>query len=121
MKPRMYTPVVMKDHIRDIDGQLVKTVCVTACLTALGVPFDSIRKTGSLQKPNYLNFFNRNGLGYRSRKSYMPKNPTIGACRKAIAKMKEDAVYFVIVHGNSYCHAMVLNNDGSTLVDTDPP
>ena len=112
-------PVVMKDHIIHTSGKM-KSVCVTACLTALGVPFDGFSVTGTLSKTNYLSILNRFGISARSRKSRMPKNPTIGACRKAISKLAEQAVYFVVVNGNGYCHAMLLDSNGNTLVDTAP-
>jgi len=118
-KPTLKTPVYLNDHIRHPSGKS-KTVCVTACLTALGLPVESFHVTGTLSKPNYLPLINKIGLKARSRKSKMPKGLTIGACRKAIKKMGENAVYFVVVWGSGYCHAMLLDNDGSTLVDTAP-
>jgi hypothetical protein len=118
-KPRIHKPVIMREHIKHESGKW-KTICVTACLTALGVPFDGFKVTGPLQRPNYMAIMARFGLSARSRKSFMPKGATIGACRSAIAKLNEDAVYFIVVHGNGYCHAMLLNSDGKTLVDTDP-
>jgi len=112
-------PVRLKSHIKHESGKQ-KTVCVTACLTAIGVPVNGFDVTGSLQSQNYLRILNRHNFSARSRKSKMPKGLTIGACRKAIAKLDEDAVYFVVVNGSGYCHAMVLNNQGKTVVDTDP-
>ena len=118
-KPNLKRPVILTNHIKHKSGKS-KTVCVTACLTALGVPFDGFQVTGTLQKPNYLSILNRFGLSARSRKSRLPKAATIGQARKTISKLGEDAVYFVVVRGNGYCHAMLLNGCGETLVDTDP-
>lgn len=118
-KPLVNKPVILRDHIWHKSGK-AKTVCVTACLTALGVPVNAFQVTGTLAKPNYLPILNKAGYCVRSRMSKMPKNKTIGACRKAISKLNEEALYFVIVRGNGYCHAMLLNNDGLTIVDTDP-
>lgn len=112
-------PVIMRKHITHPSGKR-KTVCVTACLTALGVPFDSFQYTGSLRTENYLSILGRHGFSTRSRKSKMPKRATIGACRKAISELTENAYYFVIVHGKGYCHALLLNNLGETVVDTSP-
>lgn len=117
--PKLQRPVVLKEHIQQPSGKW-KTVCVTACLTALGIPFDSFRVTGSLEKPNYLSIINNNRLLARSRKSYLPKGATIGKARKAIAKLDENLVYFVILKHKGYCHAILLNGDGKTIVDTDP-
>lgn len=115
----LHKPVIMKDHITHASGKR-KTVCVTACLTALGVPFDGFQVTGSMQKAHYLKILNKFGFSTRSRKSKMPKGLTIGACRKAIKRLDESAAYFVVVNGSGYCHAMVLDNNGETVVDTSP-
>lgn len=115
----LHPPIIMDTHIVHISGKK-KTVCVTACLTALGVPFDGFQVTGSLRKANYLQILNKFGFSARSRKSRMPKSLTIGVCRKAISKLTEDAVYLVVVSGSGYCHAMLLDSFGGTIVDTDP-
>ena len=117
MKPQLYTPTIMKQHIVHASGKS-KTVCVTACLTALGVPFDSFQVTGDIFKAHYLKILQRHGMSARSRKSSVSKS--IGQARKDIAKLKEDAYYFVVVRGTTYCHAMLLDNKGRTIVDTDP-
>lgn len=109
----------MKSHIEYQSGK-VKTVCATACLTALGVPFNGFQVTGSIAKANYLQILNKFGFSTRSRKSYMPKNPTIGKCRKAIQKLDENAAYLIVLKHAGYCHAIVVDNVGKTIVDTDP-
>jgi len=114
--------VRLKGHITHDSGKR-KTVCVTACLTALGVPVDGFSVTGTLGSTNYLNILNRHGFSTRSRKSKMPKSLTMGKCRKAVAKLNEDALYLVILWDGKrtgYCHAIVVNNQGKTVVDTDP-
>lgn len=116
---KLQTPVIMRNHITHKSGK-VKTVCVTACLTALGVPFDSFSVTGTLRKANWFGILNKAGLSARSRKSKMPKSLTIGACRSAIAKLDENAVFLVIILGTNMCHAMLLDNKGRTVVDTAP-
>ena len=116
---QIHQPVIMPNHIVHASGK-TKTVCVTACLTAIGVPFDSFQVTGDLEKAHYLKILNKNGFKARSRKSAMPKKATIGACRKAIKKLGEDALFFAIVWGSGYCHAILLDNEGKTIVDTSP-
>ncbi len=118
-KPTLHRPVIMRDHIYYKSGK-AKTVCVTAVLTALGVPFDSFQVTGSVQKPNSLAILRKAGFAVRSRKSKMPKKATIGACRKAISKLNESAFYVVTVWGSNYCHLMLLDSNGQTIVDTAP-
>lgn len=115
---KIQRPHIMPSHIVHKSGK-AKTVCVTACLTALGVPFDNFQVTGTIAKPNYMSILSRHNLSARSRKSKMPKSLTIGACRKAIKNLDEKAVYMVIVWGSGYCHAMLLDNQGQTIVDTD--
>jgi len=112
-------PTILANHITHKSGK-VKTVCVTACLTALGVPVDGFTVTGTMKKANYLSILNRHGYSTRSRLSYMPKARTIGACRKAIKALCEDKYYLIIVNGPSYCHAILLDNQGSTVIDTAP-
>ena len=116
---KLQTPVLFNDHKIHKSGKM-KSACVTACLTAIGVPVDGFSVTGDIYKANYLSILNRHGYSTRSRKSKMPKTLTIGACRKAIIGLDEDAVYFVILYHKGYCHAIVLDNKGRTRVDTDP-
>ncbi len=111
------TPTRLKGHQVHASGAR-KTVCVTACLTALGVPVDSFHTTGTLKTRNYLKILNRHGFSTRSRKSSLPT--TIGACRKAIEKRGEDCIYFVVVMGKGYCHALLLDSKGQTVIDTAP-
>ena len=118
-KPHIQDPVILNNHITHKSGK-AKTVCVTACLTALGIPVDAFQVTGTLKKPNYTAILSKQGFAYRSRMSKMPKGATIGKCRPAIKKLNEDVVYFVVVNGSGYCHAVLLDSEGNTLVDTDP-
>lgn len=113
--------IKLQKHIVHSSGRS-KTVCVTACLTALGVRLDSFHYTGTVQGTQRENILRRSGYCVRSRLSSMPKNPTIGKCRAAINKLQDPpgTRYLVIVDGSGYCHAMLLKSDGSTLVDTDP-
>lgn len=111
-------PKMLQSHITHISGKC-KTVCVTACLTAIGVPIDGFDVTGTIESRNYLRILNRHGYSTRSRLSKMPKSHTIGRCRAAIKKLNESAVYFVIVRTATMCHALLLDSQGLTVVDTD--
>jgi len=116
---KLKQPIRLKGHITHNSGAR-KSVCVTSCLTAIGVPLTGFNATGDIENTNYLSILNRHGFSTRSRKSKMPKSLTIGKCRKAIAKLDEDALYFVVLHHPGYCHAIVLDSTGKTVVDTDP-
>jgi len=116
-------PVRMSGHIRHASGKS-KTVCVTACLTALGIPFDGFQVTGHLGKPNYLSIANRFGFSTRSRKSKLPAKPTVGNSRQAIKKISDPTdIYMVVLYGNHYgkkryCHLVLMNGEGDVVVDT---
>jgi len=110
----------LKEHVYHTSGE-AKTVCVSACLTALGVSIDSFHYTGTINDGRRESILRRHGYKVRSRKSSMP-GLTIGQVRKGIQKLKDsaDTKYLVIVNGDSYCHCMLLDSDGKTVVDTDP-
>lgn len=119
-------PVILNDgHIIHKSGR-VKTVCVTACLTALGVPIDSFHYTGTLLDNTRENILRRNGYSVRSRKSKIPKRCTIGRARLAIKDLKDPVGtnYLIIVknasiHPKGY-HCVLLDQRGFTIVDTAP-
>ena len=126
---KLETPVLMSDHIRYKSGK-VKTVCVTYCLTALGIAFDAFTVTGSLDKPNYLGILNREGFSARSRRSKLSKTATVGNSRAAIRKMSdsEQDIYWVVILGDhygdrvgskrgGYCHAVLVNGNGEVVID----
>lgn len=114
----------LNDHIKHKSGE-VKTVCVTACLTALGVPLDGFHYTGSVSDNRRESILRRHGYAVRSRMSKLGKNPTTGTARKAIREKMDDpkgTMYLVIVYSRSgaWSHAILLDQDGNTVVDTDP-
>ncbi len=111
----------LNSHIVHKSGN-AKTVCVTACLTALGVPFDSFHYTGTTADSRRESILRKHGYAVRSRFSKLPKNPTIGKTRKVINKLNDPkhTFYMVIVQGSGYCHCILLNDKGETVVDTDP-
>jgi len=108
----------LQHHIRYVDGSL-KTVCVTAVLTAIGVRNEAFRKTWNGKRDVWTDVLRRNGYGVRSRKSKLPKECTVGVARRYIRTFKGDpkgAKYIVRVSG----HIMLLDAQGYTVVDTDP-
>jgi len=112
----------LKEHIRHASGK-PKTVCMTACLTALGVPVENFHYTGSIGNSKHEAILRRHGYAVRSRKSKLPKTATMGKVREAIKNRMSDPIgtfYFVILWSDSYCHAILLDDDGNTVVDTDP-
>jgi len=113
--------VRLKDHIKHSSGER-KTVCVTACLTALGVPVNSFHYTGTVLDSRRESILRRHGYAVRSRKSKMGKNNSVGKLRKAIQAWDDPAgtKYLVVVHGSGYCHAMLLDQSGTTVIDTAP-
>lgn len=117
-----HVPVILKDHITHASGR-GKTVCVTACLTALGVPFDSYHYTGSAYDNVRESILRRNGYAVRSRLSAVGGMISIGAARKKIKQLRDPAGtrYLVVVStGKRATHAMLLDADGETIVDTAP-
>jgi hypothetical protein len=117
----MVTATILDDHITHASGER-KTVCVTACLTAIGVPVDGFHYTGRLDDNRRTAILNRHGYAVRSRRSRLPKRATVGTARRAIRKMNDPAgtLYLVQVSGNGYCHALLLDAAGATVVDTAP-
>lgn len=113
--------VILKKHITHNSGN-VKTICVTACLTSLGVPLKSFNYTGTTTDNRRENILRKHGYCVRSRFSKLPKNPTIGKARKVIQNLNDTpgTKYLITVHGSGYCHCLVLDKNGVTIVDTDP-
>ena len=108
----------LPDHIRRSSGSH-KTVCVTACLTALGIPVNAFHSTSTRKNVHaWQGVVRRNGFALRSRKSRIPRGASVGACRRAIAKLGDPAGTRYLVHVDR--HLLLLDSDGSTLVDTAP-
>ena len=117
-------PVILSDHIKHASGRS-KTVCVTACLTALGVPLSAFRYTGTVENVQHRSaILRRHGYAVRSRKSRLPRKraTTISQLRPLIRRWNDPAgtFYLVTVWGRTYCHMMLLDQDGRTTVDTSP-
>jgi hypothetical protein len=108
-------------HRTDASGNYgsSKTVCVTAALTAIGIPVGAFHSTSTKRNVNaYEGVVMRNGYCLRSRKSSMPRNATVGGCRAAIRKLNDPAgtLYLVRIHA----HVLLLDANGNTVVDTAP-
>ena len=100
-----------------------KTVCVTACLTALGIDVDAFQSTSTRKNTfAYEGVIRRHGFALRSRKSLMPKRPTVGNCREAIRKLDDPAgtLYVAVLRYGTVAHLVLIGADGKTLVDTAP-
>jgi hypothetical protein len=116
------TLVHLNDHIVHKSGER-KTVCVTACLTALGVPLSAFHYTGTVADSRRESILRKHGYAVRSRKSRLSKKGnTIGSLRSLLITWDDplDTMYLVIVQGSGFCHAMLLDKSGTTVVDTAP-
>lgn len=113
--------VILKNRIIHNSGE-VKTVCVTACLTSFGVPLKSFHYTGTVKDSRRENILRKFGYAVRSRFSKLPKNPTIGKARKVIQNLNDSSNtrYLITLQGSGYCHCVVLDKTGKTIVDTSP-
>lgn len=117
-----FQPVILKDHIYHKSGR-GKTVCVTACLTALGVPLNSYHYTGGPMDSRRESILRRNGYCVRSRMSALGKQKTVGNARKVIRKLDDpSSTYYLLVvkSGRRSTHAILLDRQGMTVVDTAP-
>ena len=101
-------------HIIHASGR-AKTVCTSAVLAHFGILPAAYHYSG---RPGDLERILRvNGYSVRSRRSKLPKRCSVGQARARLAGLEEAALgYFVHVPA----HAMLLDVNGETLVDTDP-
>lgn len=109
--------VILKNHI--VREKSRKTVCVTACLTHLGIPFDAFRVTSTSRNIHaWEGVVRRNGFAMRSRLSSVGKNPTVGNIRTKLSKLEDPqgTRYLVRVRG----YLLMLDINGKTIVDTAP-
>lgn len=111
---------ILADHYSTNCGNF-NGVCVSACLSYLGITPDQYKFTWSQRTGNgaALSIMRRFGYSVRSRKSVFKKAATVGALRKLIENHKdevENVVYYIHVEE----HVLLLNSLGETIVDTDP-
>jgi hypothetical protein len=111
---------ILADHVTTQSGNF-KGICVSACLSYLGIEpnqykFTWSKKTGNKAVASILRRF---GWSVRSRNSTLIKGTkTVGAVRKAIREYQDytnDVLYYIHVSG----HVLLLNSNGETVVDTD--
>lgn len=91
------------------------TGCVSACLEALGITGYNVACTPH----DIVRLARRAGYHVRSRNSKFgirTKRVTVGALRRRIDKSDEQGLFLAHVEG----HALLLGNEGQTLVDTAP-
>lgn len=109
----------VSEHITHASGRR-KTVCTSAVLAHFGIMADSYRY--SQDRETVVGVLRRNGWAVRSRKSALKvgkgKRPSVGQVRASIRKLNAPASsrFYVSVSG----HAMLLDAQGRTIVDTAP-
>jgi hypothetical protein len=95
-----------------------KTICTSAVLSSFGIHHSEFHYAENATTVK--NVLRRKGFSVRSRKSALKVNAqtTIGQLRVAIQKIDGSTKnrYYVGVVG----HAMVLNGEGKTIIDTAP-
>ena len=96
-----------------------KTVCTSHVLAEFGIDACTYHYSG--KRKQMIAILNRNKFSVRSRKSKMKGN-SVGAARKAIRTLNDPVgtKYLLIVTYAGVGHALLLNNQGTTIVDTDP-
>ena len=124
---------VLNDHITHKSGE-AKTVCVSTCLAYFGVPAGSYKYTDNgFRNRKTRRYFTDNrrgailrrfGFAVRSRLSSVGGyDTTVGKVRAKIAKLDDPAgtkYIAIVLNGSREAHAIVLDRDGSTLIDTAP-
>ena len=111
---------ILSDHIRTGGGNF-NGVCVSACLSYLGILPNEYKYTWSKRTRNNVvsGIMRRFGYCVRSRKSAFKKCSTMGKLKKSIAKyndVQDNVLYYVHVTG----HVLLLDKNGKVLVDTSP-
>jgi len=122
---------IPENNVRTVEGitylteHVVRTksfkgVCVSKCLAYVGITPDKYYSTWTNKTGNNAThgILRRFGFAVRSRKSYIPKNATVGGIRKSIRALNDPSgtVYFVSVKG----HLLALDQNGRTAIDTAP-
>jgi len=122
---------IPQNNVRTVDGitylaehvaraKSFKGICVSKCLAYVGIDPSQYQSTWTDKTGNKAThgILRRFGFAVRSRKSYIPKNATVGGIRKRIQKLNDPVgtVYFVSVTG----HLLALDQNGNTVIDTAP-
>jgi hypothetical protein len=114
----------LQNHINLNGGS--KTVCVSTCLSYLGISPDSYKYTSS--KGNYKayqNVIRRNGYSLRSKMTEFKvkkANTTMTQLKSNIRKSNYSDKDLFVVSGvqSKTAHLMILNGEGKTIIDTAP-
>ena len=93
-----------------------QNICTQAVARWAGVE-DSVRY---LHTNNDLKRALRTRFSVRSIKSALGKAKTVGAARKVIAKLFADRNDLIAIYVSVPGHAMLVDRNGETIVDTDP-
>lgn len=108
-------------------GRGTKTVCVSTCLSYLGIAPDQYSYTSSAKNIKaYENVLRKFGYSVRSRatefklKKY--HQTTMTELKQAIRKSKYGKTDLFLVHGiqSKSAHLMILNGNGEMIIDTAP-
>jgi len=112
----------VKEHIYFQGG--AKTVCTSAVLASFGISPDSYHYSG--QHEQRASILRRHGWAVRSRASAFKGCTTVGSLRTAIAKRTQrrldptGTMYMLRLRYGRARHAVLLDETGATVVDTDP-
>lgn len=96
-----------------------KTVCVGACLHAIGIPQKTYKHTWNekTKKNTWKSILNRNGFSYRSVRSKFQKGRiSVQNVKNNASKVLDQTLFIIVVKG----HILMINGDGRVKVDTFP-
>ncbi len=111
---------VLTNHVNTKSGNF-KGVCVSACLSYLGIKPNQYKYTWSTRKGNdsAISILRRFGWSVRSRSSKLLNGTkTVARVAKNIKNYNDytdDVVYYVKLSG----HVLLINSNGEVIVDTD--
>jgi hypothetical protein len=111
---------ILSDHIKT-KGKNFNGVCVSACLSYLGIKPNEYKFTWSQRTGNKaaLAIIRRKGYNVRSRKTVFKKAKTVSQLKKLVAKYDDytkNVWYYVHVPS----HVLLLDSKGRVVVDTAP-
>jgi len=104
----------LKERLQKSQGRENKSVCATAVASYFGAA-NEVRYLHTIQ--DIIGAVRKAGYTVRSRKSSVKKDISVGGLRLLAQQGKlEFGKYIIRVDG----HALVMNQEGTTVVDTDP-
>ena len=112
---------ILKNHIKSPCKKFFNGVCVSACVSYLGIEPNQYDYTWSLNEGNRapLNTMKKFGFRVGLRNETFKGATTVNQLIKLIKKhnnKEENVVYYVGVRG----HVLLINSEGKVVVDTDP-